>query len=360
MLGPIGPPHVENQAIAVHDRGIDVVVGGDTPADLEDTAIEDAGIPVRLAPEVRRRSPLGMATTVRWVRALIRTERPDVVHAHWLPGYGFAAAAAAASPLALTAWGSDVYQAGRFMRIADRLALRRADLVMGDSQDLLERCIAMGAEERKTEVVQWGVDLTVFRPSEGGREAAKRALGLGPGPLILSPRSLAPVYNIPAILDAFELIGARRPDAHLVLKHMGAVRIDLPELPHPERVSVVGKIAYEEMALYYQAADVCISLPSSDSSPRSVWEAMGCGCPCVLSDLPWVEELVKPHRAALSIPIDADAAAEAVLRLLDEPELGEGLSQRGRDLVERHLDRDREMDRLVDNYARLAHRGEAA
>ncbi len=35
------------------------------------------------------------------------------------------------------------------------------------------------------------------------------------------------------------------------------------------------------MARYYQAADVCVSIPSSDSSPRSVWEAMACGCPVV-------------------------------------------------------------------------------
>jgi hypothetical protein len=29
-----------------------------------------------------------------------------------------------------------------------------------------------------------------------------------------------------------------------------------------------------------------LSIPSSDSSPRSVWEAMACGCPVVLPDLP--------------------------------------------------------------------------
>ena len=108
MLGPLGPPHVENQALAVRDRGVEVVVGGNAAPDLDDTAIEDANIPVRVAPDVSRSSPMGMVATVRWARSLIRSETPDVVHAHWLPGFGFAAAAASASPLALTAWGSDV------------------------------------------------------------------------------------------------------------------------------------------------------------------------------------------------------------------------------------------------------------
>lgn len=358
MLGPLGPPHVENQALAVRERGFDVVVGGNAPPDLDDSAIEDAGIPVNVSPDVSRSSPTGMITTVRWTRSLIRAVAPDVVHAHWLPGFGFAAAAAAASPMAVTAWGSDVYRASGKMRLADRFTLRRADSVMADSQDLLDRCAELGAAPCRSELIQWGVDLQTFTPLPAEQKAAvKRELGIGPGPVILSPRSLAPVYNIPTILKAFDRVGCERPDAQLVLKHMGAVRIDLPPFPHPDRVTVVGRVSYEEMVRYYQVADLCISLTSSDSSPRSIWEAMACGCPCLLSDLPWVREFIEPERDALVVPVDATAAATAVARILDSPELATRLARNGRELVERNLDREREMDRLVEIYERLADPG---
>ena len=72
------------------------------------------------------------------------------------------------------------------------------------------------------------------------------------------------------------------------------------------------------MASYYQAADVCVSIPSSDSSPRSVWEAMACGCPVVVSDLPWVHELIEPERDALVVPIEAAALAGAIGRVLED------------------------------------------
>jgi glycosyltransferase involved in cell wall biosynthesis len=108
------------------------------------------------------------------------------------------------------------------------------------------------------------------------------------------------------------------------------------------------------MADYYRCADVCVSITSSDSSPRSVWEAMGAGCACVLSDLPWVTELIEPGRDAITVPVEANAVAEAIVRVLTEPGLQDRLAANGRALVERHLDREREMDRLAALYAELA------
>jgi glycosyltransferase involved in cell wall biosynthesis len=241
------------------------------------------------------------------------------------------------------------------MTLADRFALRRADSVMADSQDLLDRCVELGAAPDRTALIQWGVDLELFRPAED-RAAVKERLGLGPGPVILSPRSFMPVYNIPTVIEAFGGIGERFEDAQLVLKHMGAVSIELPELPHRDRTRVIGKVSYAEMADYYRAADVCVSVTSSDSSPRSVWEAMASGCPCVLSDLPWVSELIEPGRDALTVRIDAAELASAVGRVLTERELATALARNGRSLVERHLDRGAEMDRLLQVYRGLADR----
>ena len=51
-------------------------------------------------------------------------------------------------------------------------------------------------------------------------------------------------------------------------------------------------IEYKDMPLYYNASDLVISVPSSDSSPKSVYEAMFCGKPIIISDLGWSHELL--------------------------------------------------------------------
>jgi glycosyltransferase involved in cell wall biosynthesis len=113
----------------------------------------------------------------------------------------------------------------------------------------------------------------------------------------------------------------------------------------------------EELADYFRAASVCVSIPSSDSSPRSVWEAMACGCPCVLSDLPWVHESIVDGREALVTTIDARAVADAIGRVLRDPALAAPLAVHGRALVERDHDRASQIDQLVAEYHALLARG---
>jgi glycosyltransferase involved in cell wall biosynthesis len=348
MLGPLGPPHVADQAIGLSERGFEVEVGGNAQAELDDHVIEKAGIPVHRSPPERRSTPWGIAGSVRWARRVIAAVEPDVVNAHWLPGFGFAAAAAGASPLALTAWGSDVYRANLRMRLASRFAVRRAGLVLADSRDLLSRCVELGADPSRAELIQWGVDLSAFAPASRERAALKRSLGLGPGPVILSPRSLMPVYNVPVIVRAFGIVGERFADAQLVIKHMGYALTDLPELPHPERVHVVGNVPYERMADYYRAADVCVSVPTTDGTPRSVLEALACEVPCVITDLPWFEGVLDPGADVLAVPVgEAEALASAIAELLADPARAAELGARGRERVVAAFDRRVQLDRLA-------------
>jgi glycosyltransferase involved in cell wall biosynthesis len=354
MLGTVNHPHVEHLVLAMAERGFELVVGGDVNPSLPASTLPAAGIEVRGAPRLSRRTVRGVIAHVRWVRGLLREFSPAVTHAHWFPGFALAATLARASPLIVMAWGSDVFRADRRQEIANRYVARQADVVMTDSAALIQRLHELGAPPARTLLINWGVDLERFAPAPDSRGAVRERLGLGSGPVILSPRSLAPIYNIPTIVAAFERVGERFPEAQLVLKHMAVGAGDLGALPQTERVHLVGHVPYEEMADYYRAADVCVSIASSDSSPRSAWEALACGCPLVVSDLPWVHELIEPDRHALVVPIEANAVAAAIESLLDSPARAAQMAADGRALVEAHLDRDTEMDRLADVYRALA------
>jgi glycosyltransferase involved in cell wall biosynthesis len=344
ILGPVNSPHTEHLAAGAQERDFDVAVAGTVwPALPITETLERRNIDVSL-----REWP-----TARWLRDLMRRVQPDVVHANWLTD-AFLYLVYGAVPMVAMAWGSDVYRASRREDLQNRLIARRAAMLLADSGHLLQRLRELGAPEDRTTLINWGIDLQEFSPPAGDRAATRRALGLPEGRLILSPRSLRPIYNPRTIVAAFEVVAADDADVHLLLKHIHEDEPDLGPLRYPDRVHTIGYVPYEQMADYYRAADVCLSIPSSDSSPRSVWEAMGCGTPCVLSDLPWVHELIHDGREALVVPPDSQSVANAVVRLLGQQGLREEIAAGGRRLVELHRDRDAELDRLTEVYERVA------
>jgi glycosyltransferase involved in cell wall biosynthesis len=184
----------------------------------------------------------------------------------------------------------------------------------------------------------------------------RRELGLREGLTVLSPRALRPLYNPDVIMDAFADAARGVQGAQLLLKHIGA---DPPDLDRglDESVRVIGHVPYEQLPAYYQAAEICISIPNSDSSPRSVWEAMASGCACVVSDLPWAHELIEDGRHALIVPPEREAVAVALRRLLSEPGLAERIGAEARALVECYRDQEAEMGRLEQLYTDLARGG---
>ena len=354
MLGSINHPHVEHLALAMRDRGFEVMVGGDVLPSLPHSVLPAQGVPTFPAPHQVRGSARGAAAHVRWIRRLLHDLRPDIVHAHWLCGFACFAALAGADPLVAMAWGSDVLRAGRLKRLANRIALRRAKLAMADSHALVDAMVDLGVDGPEMLLMSWGVDLDHFRAAENGRAAVRSALGLPEGRIVLSPRSLMPLYNPRVIVEAFELLADDLPDLQLVLKHMGTDHPSIGPLRHPDRVHVVGHVPYERMVDWYQAADVCVSVASSDSSPRSVWEAMASGTPCVVSDLPWVHELIEHQRDALVVPIDPGPIAAAIRSLLDDPDLAGEMARSARGLVAEHHCQSAEMDRVAESYRTLA------
>ncbi len=311
----------------------------------------EPGVTVHYLPggQFLSRRGLGLARSVwaGWViRLLMRRQRIDVLHAHQVIPYGYWAARSRQHPLVVTAWGSDVltepYASARAMRYV-RTALARADLITADSDHLRRAAVALGAVA-PSYVIPVGVDTTQLRP--GGRAAARSRLGIDPTtPLVLSPRALSPVYNIDTIIDSIPLVQQAVPDVYYIIKfgysagREAELRGRAAERGVAAAVTFVGYTPAAGMGDYYAAADVCVSVASSDSAPKSVLEAMACGTPVVTSDLPWVHEGITDGVQALLVPArDAPALAAATIRLLRDPALCTRLSHEGRQYILAHAD----------------------
>ncbi|MGZ4256146.1 MAG: glycosyltransferase family 4 protein [Gaiellaceae bacterium] len=340
-LGPFNSPHLEDLALAMKERGHEVAAGGEVWSGLPESSLPAQGV---RAEEMTK--PM-----VLWLRRFHRDFRPDVVHTHWMP-FATLAALAGARPFIASAWGSDVYGASTKHRLMIRFALLRAAAVTSDSADLLERVHELGPRTLRTLLVNWGVDLQAFRP--GDRSAAKARFGLGEGPVVLSPRGLKEIYNPEVVVESFARVREAVPDAQLVLKHGGTEELLRPEWRDATGVEVIGRLEYGKLAELFRAAEVTVSIPRSDSSPRSVWEAMASGSATVLSDLPWTHELIADGRDALIVQAEPQAVTAAVLRLLQGDGLRERIASSARELVEQHRDREVELARLEQLYREVA------
>jgi phosphatidylinositol alpha-mannosyltransferase len=83
---------------------------------------------------------------------------------------------------------------------------------------------------------------------------------------------------------------------------------------------------------FLAGADAFVSTATGQESFGLVLvEAMAAGVPVVATDIPGYREVIRDETDGLLVPPgDADAAAKALLRVLDEPSLAERLRAAGR------------------------------
>ncbi|HWR84029.1 MAG TPA: glycosyltransferase [Candidatus Deferrimicrobium sp.] len=260
--------------------------------------------------------PLYYLLSVSEIRRIIDRFRPDVINPHFASGYGFAAALAARGrsvPVVLNLWGSDVLiapQRSPLHKLRARLALRKADLVVGDSQYLVTAAERL-APLARSEVIPWGIELRFLSLHKSGYSFQK--------PLrIIVPRRHEKVYNNVFVLRSL---------APLV--EQGKVRVTFPafgSLSQAFRRLAEGLLAsgvqfYEAMSreqfLQLMAEhDVYLSASGSDSSPASLIEAMALGLIPVAADIPGVREWLNHESGRLFRQNDESDLRECIIQLL--------------------------------------------
>ncbi len=334
-----------------------------TPEGLEITPGLPAGIElVPFVPYTRNPNHLFGAFEARnSIRRALRQLRPDIVHAHYLTVHGWHARMAGFHPYVVTVWGSDVLETARLARRAAlfaRLTLSSADLVTGDSQELVDASLAYGAKPERTKLVQFGVDTDLFSPApEDG--TLRRELGLEGKRVIFSPRSLIAHYRQTIVVEAL----AKLPQDVVVVmtRHLAeepevaAVEARIAELGVGDRVRIAPPLRHRDMVEMYRMSEAVVSIPLSDGTPVTLLEAMACGVSTVATDVPSVREWLGELDPDALVPVDdAAATARALMKVLSRPEPEcAAISARGRELVVKRASYSANMARMEALYAGL-------
>jgi glycosyltransferase involved in cell wall biosynthesis len=236
-----------------------------------------------------------------------RRFRPDVAYAHFLVPAGLAAALATRAPLVVTAHGQDVANVGSTpgIRAATRHVVRRASSVIAVSRWLREQLeLAVPDARGKTEVVDCGVDLERFAPSDG--EEARDELGWsGDGTAFLCLGGLSERKNVLRLARAFE----HRGEGTLTFVGGGPLRA---ALEGREGIRVVGRVGHDEVPIWIAASDVVCQPSLVEPFGLATLEAMAAARSVVATNVGGPPEFVTPESGILVDPCDDDALGRAL------------------------------------------------
>lgn len=287
----------------------------------------------------------------RWVLGHI--SEFDVVHVHGLYRFPSTFAAAVARrkgvPYLIKPHGSlDPYMYKQsayslpLKRLYERLFelpnLNAAGAIQYTSDEEAERAAFLGLRAPWVVVrsgIDWGEYLELPR-----RGPFRQGLGLRPDqPLILFLGRLNFKKGLDLLVPAFAEVVKKVPDARLVVvgpdnEGFGVqVRQWCSDRGVEQHVIFVDHIPPEGARQAYVDADVFALTSYTENTGMTVVEAMGCGCPVVISDQVNIWPMIKEGGAGVVVPLDIEQISKGLVRILCDPEAAARMGFAGRNVA---------------------------
>ncbi len=293
----------------------------------------------------------------RRVARVIRSRRPDLVHALHLTSYGFLGALSGVRPLVTSVWGTDILEAPHltpFHLWLTRFSLARADLLTATGLHLATETARYSPAGKAITVVPYGADLSRFRPEPRANR----------GEVVIGTAArISPEKGLRYLVEAFAQLRGRT-EARLSLVIAGDTT---PEPGGPDRarlerlaselgvsdsVRFLGWVEPERLPEVLQSFDI-FALPSVyEGFGVAAVEASAMALPVVASNTHGIPDVVRDGETGLLVPArDAGALADALERLTKDAALRRRFGEAGREFVQERYDWEmnaRQMERVYE------------
>lgn len=281
------------------------------------------------------------------LRRILRHQRIDLIHAHWLIPQGLTVAIAGMltknmPPVICTSHGGDLLGLnGRWLSLIKRWIIRRTSLLAVVSRAMADCALSLGAKPEQLKTVSMGVDTrTLFTPDTATRRMDNEILFVG---------RLVEKKGCTYLLEAMPEILRQHPGARLTVVGSGAEEKVLKQqanyLGIAHAVTFQGAVNNEEIPQLYRRATVFVapSIVTAQGDQEGLGlvmvEALACECPVVASDLPAIRDVIVHGNTGWLVPQKTpEAIANAVAKLLAEPELRRQMAVSGRNHVVQNFD----------------------
>ena len=259
-----------------------------------------------------------------------RTRGFDVVYVMW-PFFGGAEAAAIGALLRRTPYvvffHMDVLWSGwrgrvlnAYERVVEPWLMRRASAVLASSTELAQASSVGGVEGLDIIPSPYSLDLSRFRPPTSDERLADPPTVLFVGAM----DSGHAFKGVPELIRAFAKVRADTP-CSLELIGDGDLRPEFTRLAQAsgagDHITFLGRVDDDGLAAAYRRAAVVV-LPSTTREEAFgvvLAEGMASGCPCIASDFPGVDAVVRSGDGILVTPGDVDALGRAIADVVGDP-----------------------------------------
>ncbi len=291
--------------------------------------------------------------------------QPDLIHAGPIQTGGFLAALTSRSPLLLMSWGSDVLvtaQKNPLLRWVTSFTLNRAHAVVGDCQAVKERILSLSSlPPQRVVVFPFGVELSKFSPGSSSLHLRQR-LGWEKCRVVISTRSLEISHGTWVFLRAMETLLRRLSDSRVFMLGDGTLRPQVEEFLKSRdlesRFHLAGQVPHEQLADYFNEADLYISAVLCDGTSISLLEAMACGLSVVVPEAYGNREWVTPGVNGWLYPVgDSAALAKVTEEALEDAQCREQIGRENTALVRAKADWEKSFGDLVATYDLLLANG---
>lgn len=303
------------------------------------------------------RGVLGYFLMAPQVRKLLLQIKPDVVNAHYASGYATTARLAKVRPFVLSVWGSDVYDfpyKSSLHKWLVRKNLLAADVVASTSHCMAEQTRSLAPELAEIPITPFGVDIQAY--------AQAQPLVANNDKLVIGTvKSMASTYGIDTLIDAFALLhkklAASEPEIanKLILRLVGdgpstdEYKQQANKLGIANKVEFVGRVPHTEVPNELAKLDIYVALSRIESFGVAIIEAGAAGRPVVVSDAGGLPEVTLQNKTGLIVPREnPQAAADAIEKLVLNPELRVSMGEAGRKHVAETYGWDVCVDKMVE------------
>jgi len=297
-------------------------------------------------------NPINLDRAADEMRNIIHQIQPDLIHAGPLQRSAFIVALSGFHPLVSMSWGYDlIVDAGRdkTWEQATRYTLKNSSVMIGDCDTIRQLAISYGMDNNRIITFPWGVDLNLFSPRNDVTPVPKENFEL------LSTRGWEYIYGTDIIARAFVMASKTCSNLKLTLLGSGTLERELQSIFADgkvlDKVVFAGQVEQQKLPDYYRQADLYISASHSDGTSISLLEALACGCPALVSDIPGNLEWIQDGIQGWTFPSgDETALAERILYAVNQRERLRELGVNARQLAERRANWDLNFKHLLTAY----------
>ncbi len=265
--------------------------------------------------------PLFMLLYIYYTLKTVKTEKIDLIHAHWIIPSGFVCSIVKQiirKPLIVSVHGSDIALIKNpLFKSIGKLILRSADIYTVNSTATKSSVLDVSKSNKDLMIIPMGVDLDLFKPS------LKRTNNSEKSSVILTVGRLDKNKGINYLINAMTRVISKFSETKLIIVGDGPERDNLAnqikKLHLEENIKLVGAIKKKDLPEFYNKADLFV-LPSLNEGLGIVLlEAMACGTPVIGSNVGGVSDIIINGENGFFIkPGDSKDIAEKIILCLSD------------------------------------------